>query len=1232
MNQIPFCSRKSLVGRGDLVRALETGNVQLAHLIRQQLGLSVALKFEQKLDQGIAGDGVKPPPITPKKLAPPAGYPKNIQDISIWMVTHYEGIQSKTGETQPRVSPAYHWENRPLEQPIQPQIVPWRETGPKLRSGLVELRSSNLIDVDKLVKKIASGIQIEQIPRLPNKRWGSLQIIKDVSFRLAPIQFDQDQVIERLQRLLPPNSIEVFRGPAPDGLYWCDQLNEYEKTGGRQYREPRRSAQILILGDLGGFDSQPQLGIDWFHWCSELRNEGHRIFGLYPGDCRSGPPYLNRAAQLINWQHSSLAIRDRKLRRELVYEMLVLASPAILVQPGMLREIRQLIPRAVDASLEIDFWNSDYLSSNHPVAATINRDRANKELRPKFEGRDDVLKESVLEIIKRWRSKSAVSPEVWFDELLSLSDESRELVPGNETDLHDARACIEYFRQQIESDRTDPDRKDAIAAFIARLTGRLSVHALEDEQIGQTLTELRRRFHPQASLADGESPSDIPPRIPPREIKDYQLKVHGDSIAMEPQSSNQSGIAIGHLSSANGVFRVWDRAVTTEAKFWKLGKQPPGVSDFGTDEFGAWFEFIVDKREKSTPATVRMRWIRPGEFLMGSPKDEKDRWDNESPQHRVVLTTGFWIAETPCTQRLWELVMGTRPSRFAGPERPVEQVSWNDAQEFLKHLNRELARWEFRLPSEAEWEYACRAGTTTPYSFGAEADPELANFNRNLYSTTDVRSYPPNPWGLYDMHGNVWESCQDRYGLYADEEKNDPRGPDSGTGRVLRGGSWFRLARFARSAARSRIEPSVRDRNIGFRCLSSASIAEPNEVATVPVAEQGRETPRLGGAGKFGRSREIRLTPKASKQPLGLVSGDRIQLESDQATLELQRVSKPPWAIAFGTDLFGTFADFELATSENVRDQLQKTYAEIPPEERLPAPTFETVKQRLRWINPGDFQMGSPVDEPGRRDDEALHPVRISTGFWMFDTPCTQALWMAVMETNPSYFPDPCRPVETVNWDEANAFSERLAARLGIEMRLPTEAEWEYACRGGTQEMTYAGPITIISKANAPELDQIAWYGGNAGHQYDHPKSLDVSDFDWLKDKPYGFDRSGTRKVKQKLPNPRGLFDMLGNVWEWCLDWYAEDTYSETETEMPQIDPTGPLQGSERVLRGGAWFSFASVLRSAARYKIRPDDQIIDIGFRCLSSASQSSRVVERVSAAEEKPRDEAPTKQRNAE
>ncbi len=192
------------------------------------------------------------------------------------------------------------------------------------------------------------------------------------------------------------------------------------------------------------------------------------------------------------------------------------------------------------------------------------------------------------------------------------------------------------------------------------------------------------------------------------------------------------------------------------------------------------------------------------------------------------------------------------------------------------------------------------------------------------------------------------------------------------------------------------------------------------------------------------------------------------------------------------------------------------------------------VSQRLRWIPPGTFRMGSPDIEAGRFEQEGpCHDVTLSSGYWLFDTPCTQALWEAVMGKNPSRFVSAERPVESVSWDDVQQFLGRLNGEVpGLEMTLPTEAQWEHACRAGTTGATWLGDLEILGACNAPILDEIAWYTGNSGVEFDLANGHDSSDWS---EKQHEHERAGTRLVKQKAANPWGSSDMPGNVWERCL-------------------------------------------------------------------------------------------------
>ncbi len=256
------------------------------------------------------------------------------------------------------------------------------------------------------------------------------------------------------------------------------------------------------------------------------------------------------------------------------------------------------------------------------------------------------------------------------------------------------------------------------------------------------------------------------------------------------------------------------------------GCPPRWANGWGQDKYGVFVSFKVGGIRG---VEQRLRWMRPGSFMMGSPKEDGEAHSDERPQHEVLITRGFWLADTPVTQALWEAVMGKNPSRFKGdPQRPVEKVTWQDCQRFCVALEKQVPGLGARLPREAEWEYACRAGTTTVRyceELKVEGRPatlgDIAWYERiSDGQTQPVGQKLANAWGLHDTLGNVWEWCMDTYARYAphaDEVQRDPSGPTAGGSRVFRGGSWSNTAGFVRAAFRDDVGSGMRNGYLGLR-------------------------------------------------------------------------------------------------------------------------------------------------------------------------------------------------------------------------------------------------------------------------------------------------------------------------------------------------------------------------------------------------------------------------------
>jgi formylglycine-generating enzyme required for sulfatase activity len=251
---------------------------------------------------------------------------------------------------------------------------------------------------------------------------------------------------------------------------------------------------------------------------------------------------------------------------------------------------------------------------------------------------------------------------------------------------------------------------------------------------------------------------------------------------------------------------------------------PPDTSGGTQVAVGEYPQPPVAPKTQRNSLGMEFVLIPAGTFQMGS--NDSDAYDNEKPVHTVRITQPFYLGKHEVTQGQWQAVMGSNPSHFTGdPSRPVENVSWDDVREFVRRLNGLEGGAMYRLPTEAEWEYAARAGTTSRWSFGDEVGQlgRYAWYDENAEGQTHpVGQLQPNPWGLYDMHGNVWEWVQDWYGKYASGTVVNPAGPSSGSDRVYRGGSWRYTVRFCRSAFRYYDAPGFRLDNVGFRLLRVA--------------------------------------------------------------------------------------------------------------------------------------------------------------------------------------------------------------------------------------------------------------------------------------------------------------------------------------------------------------------------------------------------------------------------
>jgi formylglycine-generating enzyme required for sulfatase activity len=546
------------------------------------------------------------------------------------------------------------------------------------------------------------------------------------------------------------------------------------------------------------------------------------------------------------------------------------------------------------------------------------------------------------------------------------------------------------------------------------------------------------------------------------------------------------------------------------------------------------------------PYDVPMKFILipAGEFVMGSPKTEPER-NAEETQHRVRITLPYYIGKFEFLQTEWTLAKSVKGRgaanrsyhRHHGAHRPVDQASWLDTQRALWLMNQHKIG-VFTLPTEAEWEFACRAGTDTPFHFGETVSYYDANYNGGkaygkgkksgyLWQTTDVGQFPPNPFGLYDMHGNVWEWVWDIYDPnYFDGAKRiveNPSGPKKspvgitviakdGPKHVHRGGGFGLSPPYQlRSAARSSQGAKVRDRNGGFRVVM----------------------------------RTLRF-PKAD------VVGERYVVP--------EPLDAKPNLTKAGYTIYGKWP---FDTDEAKRRQ-QETAKALKISVEKTIDLGNGVKIEVALVPAGRFIMGSPPDEPSHSRSEKQRPIEIDKPFYIAKYEMTQAQYQEMMDKNDSKYKDPKFPVSGMPYFDCTVLlgkMNELVKKKGA-FALPTEAQWEFACRAGTATAFHFGGTASTNDAN---FDGEVPYPGS----------------------PRGRNRDKPMPVGSFKPNAFGLYDMHGNVFEWCNEWYKEDL-NTARLKLKPADPTGRRSYARRVMKGGSWYNYARHCRAAHRFSQVP--------------------------------------------
>lgn len=856
--------RERMIGRADLLNALRLAEQQQEvspdHLAGMLGFRRTGAEFRQvqpDLDNNdskpdevriTAGSTVTPKPTNER---PPLSTP-------MWMLTELrrfdlhppkdEEVPSSQSDdaTQPRPLRDDEGEPRcPEPLPALP-LVERHRLWPALRHSLSEERRHG-VDLAALVRSLARAHLPPQLPQRRDRRWvNDVLVIWDTSVRLTPYQADFEMIVSEVGARHGGVGLRLWR------LHG-------QPEAGFDYREVHSAGLVLVLSDLGNLAVDEGLRAGWRRVLHACRAQGARVVAWLP----HGERLVDREAAELGAMHclvsrsvrrgpvrhgaATAAIRGERQRLAGLREtLLVRAAVCLQLEVALLRRLRK-----TDAALQAEPGVEAMAWNHQPVVRTSLVSRA---LAPEYAAgyrkqfsllttdiQGEVLREVTEVHSREGRSTEMVETMIWQTYARS------EAVTTHETAVLAARQWCRNLAAKLQLDAQRGETRSADRDFAADIAARTahdvnfvekqsewfdSVWAVSGLQRVPDGMSAERAFkaRQKAKADSSRSATNYRPVLRRGEIwlvempvvLFTQLRPVGPAWPMAEAVVTDSSGRIERLSLGSALVRVVSRKpvlhqVTLRSELgrltWTNMERPGWANAWGRDRFGLYADMTIADQSQ------RLRYIEPGTFLMGSPETEPGRDSNEGPLHQVTLTEGYWLADTTCTQALWQAVMGNNPSHFEGdPDLPVDSVSWDNVQVFLRKINGSLlSGCEAALPTEAQWEYACRADTQTAYFFGEELSPKQANFFGGVNRTVAVKAYAPNRWGLYQMHGNIWEWCEGSRHQYKATPVENPQDGQDQNFRALRGGSWRERSRQARSAFRDDLRRDDGYRRFGFR-------------------------------------------------------------------------------------------------------------------------------------------------------------------------------------------------------------------------------------------------------------------------------------------------------------------------------------------------------------------------------------------------------------------------------
>lgn len=893
------------VAYADLLHALAQaeGSAPAAARLALHLGFRTRDEHPAPAVAPEAATGPEPgagPPLQPAPAA--ADEPLRAGHVAITRCERVaEDDEPEPPPPEPAVPPLTLQDCQPRRREGAPPFVPLVRPAalwPALRASLAHTRPGRP-DIARLAALVARGRLPARLPRRRHTAWpAALQVLWDRADALGCYQQDYQDLVQRLQALRGRAGLQV---QAVSGV----PTQVLPASGGQPGRlpPPAPGGQVLVLSDLGALAPGPEAAVHWQRFLHQQAAAGSRVVAWVPHSRRL---VRGAAAALarVHCLHPASGLGAQKGRAPSAGDGLAAARDALLlmmacclrVEPELLRALRLAHPAtAHEPGVEAVVWGHQPVVRascvSRPLAADVQG-----AYRQRFATLPVAQQRAAFVHAWRlhaWQGRSTQEAEVLLWQTHASAAARQGFEPAAAAD---ARQWFQRLRRTLDGDPgTLGHGLGGFAAdFVQRNAGDPAFLGQRDAPLVQLwahsgLQSLPQGLDPAAALQarhrlqaqrDGEPP-------------ELQLWQHGSQLVLRPVDDPPSSPACSRLGMPLRAFAVacfapgqpgrsvgaggvlpWPQAepMTLQAGGMQLTletlQRPAWARECGRDRHGLYADLPVGSEVQ------RMRWIEPGEFIMGSPADEPERDGDEGPQHRVRISRGFWLADSACTQALWQAASrGPNPSRFTqqqggGPQHPVEQVSWDEVQAWLGGLQPHLQGWaDAALPTEAEWEYACRAGTRGPFWLGPDIRPAEVNYNgdhpyagapkgENRERTVPVKGLPANPWGLYEVHGNVFEWCADDLRDYSDAAVADPGLHARGMlpRRALRGGSWGGNARYARSAYRSAGEPAVRFDFIGFRfALRSTSPgrqgalegrgAAPGDLAPAPAGTAGAGRP-----------------------------------------------------------------------------------------------------------------------------------------------------------------------------------------------------------------------------------------------------------------------------------------------------------------------------------------------------------------------------------------------------